>query len=160
MNVEHLLEQYFEGRTTAEDEAALRRFFTSGDVPANLMLYKPLFVYFDSEISRTKTKQAKFALSTGRDKTLIRWLCGVAASVAILTGSFYFFAQPKKCPTTGDYVIIDGRCYTDAATIRYVTLKTLREVSTDGDFFPDNKPSNVMDMIGNQLKEFDFLFDN
>jgi len=154
MNVEQLLEQYFEGLTTAEDEAKLRHFFTSGNVPENLRMYKPLFVYFDREIN------PPIAYRKNRYKTIILWLSGVAASVAILAGSFYLTTQHQRCPGSGDYVIIDGRCYTDAATIRSATLKTLFEVSKDGDFLPDNQPLNVRDLVENQLKEFDFLLDN
>ena len=166
MKIEHLLEQYFEGRTTADDEAVLRRFFTTGDVPENLQIYKPLFVHFDREINRLKTNQTnRFLLGSGKRKAgksnnLIGWLCGAAASVAILIGSFFYASLQQKCPRSGNYVIIDGRCYTDEATVRSATLQTLREVSTDGGFLPDNRSSSILDIVENQLKEFDFLLDN
>ena len=153
MEIEHLLEQYFEGLTSAEEEAILRRFFTSGDVPERLMMYKPLFVHFDNEIRQSKTDRPN------RHKTLLLWLSGVAACAAILIGSFYFASQQQRCPGTGNYVVIDGRCYTDAATIRSTTLKTLLEISEDDAFSSDDKPADVTNMIENQLKEFDFLLD-
>ena len=153
MEIEQLLEQYFEGLTTSAEEAVLRRFFTSDGVPENLLMYKPLFVYFNEEIAKSQTKRIHSR------KTVIFWLSGAAACAAILIGSFFLASQQKRCPGKGDYVIIDGRCYTDAATIRKTMLKTLHEVS-DGNELPlDDKPVRMTDMVENQLKEFDFLLD-
>jgi len=165
MKIDYLLERYFEGLTTAEDEATLRDFFTSDYVPENLMMYKPLFIHFDNEIKQQKTGNLRKGeegkendAKASKSKKLILWLSGVAACAAMLTG-FFFVSQKNKCTRTGDYVIIDGRCYTDAATIRSATFKTLHEVAEDGDFLPDNRPSTVIDLVENQLKEFDFLID-
>ena len=41
--IEQLLERYWEGETTLQEEAILRAFFSQEDVPANLMKYKLLF---------------------------------------------------------------------------------------------------------------------
>ena len=41
--IEQLLERYWEGETTLQEEAILRAFFSQEDVPANLMKYKSLF---------------------------------------------------------------------------------------------------------------------
>lgn len=153
MEIEQLLEQYFEGRTSPAEETAIRRFFTSGDVPGNLMMYKPLFLHFDNEIRKQKTNRPNHR------KTVMLWLSGVAACAAILFGSFFLAAQQKQCPGKGDYVVIDGRCYTDAATIRRTILKTLHEVSDAGELLSDDKPANGFNMIESQLKEFDFLLD-
>lgn len=43
--IEQLLERYWQCETTVEEEAQLRRFFCSEDVPAHLMRYKALFAY-------------------------------------------------------------------------------------------------------------------
>ena len=51
MNIDELLNRYFEGETSAEEEQKLRRFFASDNVPENLSAYKPLFAYFDEEIA-------------------------------------------------------------------------------------------------------------
>jgi hypothetical protein len=147
MEIEQLLEKYFEGLTTSEEEAMLRRFFTSGNVPANLMMYKPLFAYFDNEIKKSKPKQPNYIL----------WLSAAAACAAILVGSFFLVSQQNDCPATGNYVIINGRCYTDEATIRSMALKTLHEMAENEDFTTGDKPSDVMNIIESQLKDFDFL---
>ena len=41
--IEQLLERYWEGETTQQEEAILRTFFSQEDVPANLMKYKSFF---------------------------------------------------------------------------------------------------------------------
>ena len=41
--IEQLLERYWEGETTLQEEAILRAFFSQDDVPAQLMKYKSLF---------------------------------------------------------------------------------------------------------------------
>ena len=41
--IEQLLERYWEGETTLQEEAILRTFFNQEDVPAGLMKYKSFF---------------------------------------------------------------------------------------------------------------------
>jgi len=60
----------------------------------------------------------------------------------------------------GDYVIINGRCYTDAKTIRSATLNTLREISgNDSEHEEGDTSGGVKQIIENQLKEFGSFFD-
>ena len=56
MNIEELLNKYFDGDTTCEEERELRRFFTQETVPEHLKEYSPLFAFLDKE-----NKQAKEA---------------------------------------------------------------------------------------------------
>ena len=162
-NIEELLERYFEGQTSAEEEAMLRRFFVSGDVPENLAMYKPLFAYFDEEIKKTEVANDNESLHknenkrTPASKRITLWLSGAAACAAIFIGTLTLTPQSGKCIGEGDYVIIDGRCYTDAKTIRSATLNTLREISGSDDF-PEEKFSEATRIIEYQLKEFDSFF--
>ena len=178
-NIDELLEKYFEGQTSSEEEAVIRRFFVSDDIPENLAIYKPLFAYFDEEIKKTDVANDNNIQSENKngrrienDKKLapknrryILWLSGAAACAAILTGIFFNESQSKRCPGEGDYVIIDGRCYTDINTIRNATLNSLREISAiDFDLSEDNSSeasgsSGAKRIIENQLKGFDFLLD-
>lgn len=47
--IEQLLEAYFNGETTVEEEKILRTFFHQEDVPENLVQYRDLFIYEQSE---------------------------------------------------------------------------------------------------------------
>ena len=175
-NIKELLERYFEGLTSVEEEAMLRRFFACGDVPENLKMYKPLFAYFSDEISTLKVKNDTTSRTSKIDreihlelenkpvqqsnKKFVLWLIGAAASAAILVGVFFTNQQSKKCPTEGNYVIINGRCYTDEKTIRSATLNTFREISEDdSDFTKEESSGGVKRIIDNQLNEFGSLFD-
>ena len=153
----------------------IRRFFASGDVPEILSIYKPLFAYFDDEIKKTDLVNDKNENGSRiendkklipKNKRYIIWLSGAAACAALLVSILYLNPQSKKCPTEGDYVFIDGRCYTDAETIRSATLNTLRDMSDDEDYFfdnnnipEDNTSKGTKNIINHQLKEFGFIFD-
>lgn len=43
--IENLIERYFEGRTTLEEERILKAFFLQEEVPADLQQYAPLFTF-------------------------------------------------------------------------------------------------------------------
>ena len=53
MNIEEVLNRYFEGETSVAEERELRRFFAGANVPDHLSAYRPLFAYFDEEIARS-----------------------------------------------------------------------------------------------------------
>ena len=154
MEIKQLLELYFEGLTTSEQEAALRRFFMSGEAPEELRIYRPLFVYFDAEIKATKPVRRRRP-----NNRLYLWLSGVAACTALLIGSLTISLQRTGCPPDSNYVMINGRCYTDDATIRAETMKSLHSVQEDGFLTTDDHPANVNEIIENQLKDFQFLID-
>ena len=48
-HIEELLEKYFEGETTCEEERTLRRYFCSEQVPDHLGVYRPLFFTFKTK---------------------------------------------------------------------------------------------------------------
>ena len=43
--IEQLLERYWEGETTLQEESILRTFFSQPDIPENLRKFQPLFAY-------------------------------------------------------------------------------------------------------------------
>lgn len=47
--IEQLLEEYFNGETTVEEEKILRTFFCQENIPAHLVQYRDLFVYEQNE---------------------------------------------------------------------------------------------------------------
>jgi len=50
--INQLLERYWRGETTLEEEDILRAFFSQEDIPAELRRYKPLFSYEATEAKR------------------------------------------------------------------------------------------------------------
>lgn len=122
-----LLDSYFEGTTTCEEEQQLRDFFAHTDIPEDLLPYKPLFDYFEQEIGEVRASRKKETFS---HKVLIWSLSGVAAVVLLLIGLFTFHGFQKPCLCVDNYVIIDGHCYTDKNTVKQYALQALRQVSS------------------------------
>lgn len=108
MDIEELLNKYFEGETSCEEERELRRFFTRGRVPEHLQAYRPVFAFFGEE-----SKRAKSPVPLRRH--LLYALSGIAAGVLIALAiaglSRHLGGKPEN------YVVIDGKCYTDTRLI-------------------------------------------
>ncbi|MDH6534284.1 hypothetical protein D0T51_06250 [Parabacteroides sp. 52] len=164
MNIENLLNKYFEGETSAEEERLLRQFFTSQEVPEHLFSYIPLFAYFDQEIEKEtkgqKKKQTIYVTFYTRHRKKIHWISGVAAGMLILLSLGHFYLFPGSVFCQENYVVINGRCYTDIHKIRQHAFNALQEVSTSPDeFFSTIEPElNDREIIENQLKELGNLF--
>ena len=138
MEIDDLLNRYFEGETTVAEENALRNFFRSEEVPERLAGYKPFFAYFDEEIR--KAQNTGKVQSGGRSRQLFYW-AAAAASVLIMLGIWQAhegFLKPDPCRSSSGYVIINGRCYADVEKARALALDALLKVATPAeDFFPD-----------------------
>ena len=138
MQIDDLLNRYFEGETTGAEESALRDFFRSEEVPERLANYKPFFAYFDKEIRKTKNTDS--VQSGGRTGRLFYW-AAAAASILVMLGIWQVHErvlQPVPCRSSSSYVIIDGRCYADVEKARALALDALLKVATPAeDFFPD-----------------------
>ena len=71
--IEQLLERYWEGETSPEEENVLRAFFAQPEQPASLARWRDLFVY--------EAREARLTPSDGFDERLLR-LAGVAGNDA------------------------------------------------------------------------------
>lgn len=93
-----LIEKYYEGQSSSSEEAALREYFSSQELPPELEPLRVLFGYFDQE------KQQKFTaepvLNTRRSK-LKFW--AVAATLAALMGLGTYLYFPSKQEDLGSY---------------------------------------------------------
>lgn len=56
MDIDELLNRYFEGETSSEEERELRAFFTSGNVPDRLAVYTPMFTYWRKRVGRNDSR--------------------------------------------------------------------------------------------------------
>jgi hypothetical protein len=90
-NMEAILELYFEGSTTLEQEALLRQYFTGDDVAPQFAPYIPLFAGL--EIARDEESKRELILPK-ESKSNRTWWLSIAASIVIVLGSGnYFFSQ-------------------------------------------------------------------
>lgn len=163
MNIEELLDRYFEGETSAEEELQIRTFFASGNLPEHLVAYKPLFAYFDKEISQLEAKKDNRLPAIrriGHKKAVLYILSGVAACILALLSLSRLLYPADPCFCSDNYVVINGRCYTDIHTVRSLAIEALQEVATPAnEYFPE-KDSEEADraVIDNQLKELGSFF--
>ncbi|MDD2437587.1 MAG: hypothetical protein PHG27_01460 [Massilibacteroides sp.] len=157
MKIDELLEKYFAGETSMEEEKELRQFFSSETVSPHLSAYKPLFAYFDEEIAR----RVKPVVPVRNNKRIARYfLYGVAAASLVVLGVRGIYTSFETYYCSGNYVVINGRCYTDDHKIRSMALNALREVATPVEaYFPgDACALDDQEIMKTQLKELGNLF--
>lgn len=89
--IEHLLDKYFEGETTLEDEKALRDYFNSPDPDPKYEDYKPLFTYYERE------SKLEPMISRKQNAKSSTWM-SVAASVVVVigVGIYAYQNQPQE----------------------------------------------------------------
>ena len=94
VKIEELLETYFEGNTTLEEEATLGAYFTDGDVASHLQAYQVLFASFEAARNEVSEKQLQLPnTKVSKNRT---WWYGIAASLIIAIGiAGYTFSQPS-----------------------------------------------------------------
>lgn len=158
MRIEELLDKYFEGNTSTAEEKELRSFFASGNIPPHLSAYKPLFAYFDEEIA---TSKEVVSTPMRQDKRIVLYLLsGVAAALLLIFGIRSVYTSYDTVHCAENYVVINGRCYTDIHTVRNMALEALKEVATPAEeYFPDESESySEKEIFKMQLKELGSLF--
>jgi hypothetical protein len=84
LNIEKLLEKYFEGATNVAEEVRLKEYFKNEEIAEHLKPYAPMFQYF------SKAKEERFTgqLPIKNKSRLYQWASVAAA--AVLTFGIYF----------------------------------------------------------------------
>ena len=127
--IETLLERFFEGQTSNEEEKQLYLFFEQEEIPDELKQYKQVIKYFESgladELEDTKEthKDTNFRREAKHLSIVKKWwlVCGsVAASILIILFSklFFFDNIESTDPYQGSYIIRNGVRITDLALIK------------------------------------------
>ena len=88
--IEILLERYFEGDTSLEQEAQLRDYFTSDEVVSHLEEYRPLFTAF----AEAKKERFNRKIELPKEKRNIQWI-PIAAGILLCIGLFLTFNKNK-----------------------------------------------------------------
>lgn len=109
-DIDNLLEKYFNGVSSTEEEKKLKSYFNETGILPEHEIYKPLFAVFDSErqikapgiaLLEKKTKRLSFTRHT------IIWIAGSAA-VAILAITLSTF-NPLQDQNREYVVIVNGK---------------------------------------------------
>ncbi len=93
-----LLDRYFEGETTLEEEAQLRAFFSRADVPETLRSYQPLFQFLVAERNAGLDDQFEKRLlqqlqPRPRVMRLRTWVASAAAVLLIALAAWWIYPQ-------------------------------------------------------------------
>lgn len=103
--IKSLLEKYFEGESSSEEEKELKSYFAGGDVSTELKIYSNLFDYFDlekgKEVSRAfdlkLEKKLQGSESSQQNKPVVRrmfpQMARAAAAVLVLVGAVWFISS-------------------------------------------------------------------
>ncbi|MFD0862387.1 hypothetical protein ACFQ1M_09200 [Sungkyunkwania multivorans] len=91
VNIEKLLEKYFEAATTAAEEQKLRQYFVNGDVAPHLAQYAPMFQYFSAAKQERYTKTVP--LTPKRKSKYLKWI-SVAAVAVLMVGTYFGIGGP------------------------------------------------------------------
>lgn len=112
--VNDLLQRYFDGATTRDEESLLQRYFTESDeLPGSLKAYRPLFTFFAEE----RAVQPPMRNNRGRNVRIgLSVITGIAASIAIL----FLIGLPKTEPDSFVYFVNGQRIYDETAAIAMV----------------------------------------
>ena len=104
--IRQLLNDYFDGQTSLEQEAQLKRAFQRDDLPKDLQGYRPLFGYLEQSAAPElgDAFDAKLLAQLQPDQARVRhlsartWVLRVAAAVALAIGAFWMYEdyQPAQ----------------------------------------------------------------
>ena len=92
--IEKLLEVYFEGNTTLDEEDILQKYFSQSFVPAHLQEYKVMFNYFLDNKAEVNTQPIRV---NTKNKTWKKSWLSIAAAIVLL------FTVYKIIPTSNDF---------------------------------------------------------
>ena len=92
--IEKLLEVYFEGNTTLDEEDILQKYFSQSFVPAHLQEYKVMFNYFLDNKAEVSTQSIRV---NTKNKTWKKSWLSIAAAIVLL------FTVYKIIPTSNDF---------------------------------------------------------
>ena len=89
--IEKLLEKYFEAKTTVQEEAVLKNYFTQEEVPAHLNEYKEMFNFFSDGSLETSSRTIELSRKNIRIIP-VKWL-SIAAMLVFFIGVYSIYEK-------------------------------------------------------------------
>ncbi len=90
-NIEALLDKYFEGETSLQEENVLKEYFTQTDVPQHLEQYQAMFAYF-AQNKKEKAPQ-NIQVKPSKKSWNISWLPKVAVVLLLLAIGYAIYPK-------------------------------------------------------------------
>lgn len=134
-----LIEKYFEGETSLEEEARLRAYFNGEEVSEDLKVYQPLFEHFTNEQSQELSAdfdKKLFQNLENQDGKIVqmrawpKYLLRIAAVGAVLLAAMIYLSNPTA--PAQQTAAIDWSKYevTDEKVAYEETVKALKLLSS------------------------------
>ena len=138
--MDELMEKYYDGLTTIEEERLLHQFLMKRDLPERFIADKEIFCYFDHKKNKP----------TFRILPVIRW--GAVAAVLL---SVVFSLHVMTNMHESSYACIDGQKTTDLLKIKSSAMASLSDISGDVNEVDEGfKSVNNQDLMLQQLNVF------
>lgn len=102
---EILLEKYFEGQSSIEEEKELQKYFASVNIAPHLKQYAPLFGYFSHAAVQELKQEIKVPPRIqDKKRTTNLWL-SIAASIVVMLGAgiYVYFDRASPSQDLGTY---------------------------------------------------------
>jgi len=127
--IEELIERFFNGQTSNEEERELYDFFSGENIPEHLLPYRQVFAYFETGIKEEESNHqttGRKNVRSFRKKKITIW-ASIAASILILIsfGIYHFTRKKEFNPYEGSYIIRNGVKITDPKIVNPEIEKTL-----------------------------------
>ena len=121
-SIEDLLDRFFEGQTSNEEELVLYEFFARPDIPAHLERYREVFGYFESGIALdfSETPELRLPAKEISYKRKIGWaiaVCVAASLLLFLVNTVFMNQNASFNPYEGSYIVRNGVVMTDIKKI-------------------------------------------
>jgi hypothetical protein len=138
-----LIEKYYEGLTTVEEEKKLHQFLSQPSLPAKYYAEQAMFGYFKT---RETVEKRQFPM-------YLRWV----AMIAIVFTTVYTF-QTIHASQLKSYAIVNGKKTTNQAEIKAIARTSIKEISsTNSEVEESLKAINPNKLVNEQLDVFNNL---
>jgi hypothetical protein len=138
-DIRHLLDKYFEGNSSTEEEQMLRRYFAQDNLPEELQAYTALFRFLGDEsaaLSVLNEIQRESDASAHGKHILLRKLRTIVAVAAVFLIAILLLIRPSSSPDES-YAWVDGQRITDPATVREYAESSFGKVQPENDIIED-----------------------
>ena len=155
MDIDSLLNKYFKGETSLEEERMLSAYFNQENLPENLKEMAPIFTYIEDERVALEALEEIKGVSPAPTPTIKRkpmlgrslYISAVAAASII---ALFFLFSPGKSDSNGSesYAWINGKRITDKEEVIMFAEKSLENVSSNENIFIEQMSAIFEETIG------------
>lgn len=118
-DIDNIIDNYFEGRSSLEEEKILKEYFRGNKVQPGHEIYRPLFAVFPEE-KRVTAPLTDISYPQKKKKTIPLRRIGIISAIAVAAALLFIILHPATTsPVYPEYVVIvNGNPVTDPQEAR------------------------------------------